>query len=776
MMVSTASPFFKRSEKTFRGSRRVSQTAEGDCVRSMAKPFPAKIGVILLAAFLLLLTLATLTASAAETVARRPRIGLVLSGGGARGTAHIGVLKVLEELRIPVDVITGTSMGAIVGGFYAAGSSPTEIETLVNSLEWSEAFRDRPPLEDYSFRRKEDSANYLIKFDAGIREGKLALPLGLIQGQNLNFILKSKLIHTATVTDFDRLRIPFRAVAADIETGEAIVLGTGDLAAAIRSSMSIPGVFAPVDLDGRLLIDGGIADNLPVDVARRMGADIVIAVNIGTLRRPREKLTSAMTITAQVMTILIQKNTDEQIASLGAKDILLQPTLGDIGSSDFAKAPEAIRIGEEEARRTIPRLAELSLPPAAYQHWLAVQRRQPVPLPVIAGMVVNNNSKIGEGVVRAQIRTKPGEPLNLDTLEKDIKRIYSIDTFEKVDFRLREKDGETGLLISTKDKSWGPHYLRFGLSLMDDLNGSNGYNLSASLTSTALNRLGAEWENEIQIGDTPRFFSEFYQPLDESLRYFIAPRVEYKSWNINNYSEGVLLSQYRATAIEAGLDIGRQFENWGQIRLGLRRGYGNVGIRVGLSEPEAKFNSGSIYTSFSYNRLDNFNFPNRGTAIDLIWNIPRTELGSDFSGNGLMANWLSAKTIARHTFLASFTIQSTLSSEAPLQNSYALGGFINLSGYAADELSGQHTGLARLIYYYRLASAGLGEFQMPLYAGFSLEAGNAWATRSDISGKTLIYAGSLLLGAETYLGPVYLAYGQAEGGRHSLYLLLGHKF
>ena len=289
------------------------------------KPFLAKISTILLTAILLLLTLATVTGAAAETASRRPRIGLVLSGGGARGAAHIGVLKVLEELRIPVDVITGTSMGAIVGGFYAAGSSPAEIEAMVNSLEWSEAFRDRPPLEDYSFRRKEDSANYLIRFDAGVREGKLALPRGLIQGQNLNFILKSRLIHTATVTDFDRLRIPFRAVAADIETGEAVVLGTGDLAEAIRASMSIPGVFAPVELDGRLLVDGGIADNLPADVARSMGADILIAVNIGTLRRPREKLTSAMTITAQVMTILIQKNTDEQIAALGAEDILLHP-------------------------------------------------------------------------------------------------------------------------------------------------------------------------------------------------------------------------------------------------------------------------------------------------------------------------------------------------------------------------------------------------------------------------------------------------------------------
>lgn len=740
--------------------------------RGIANPFFAPIATVVL----ILLCAALPAAAAVEPEPGRPRIGLVLSGGGARGAAHIGILKVLEELRIPVDVIAGTSMGAIVGAFYAAGSSPGEIEAMVSGMSWNEAFRDRPPLEDLSFRRKEDSANQLVKFDAGIHDGKLTLPRGLVRGQNLAFILKSRLIHTAMVTDFDRLRIPFRAVAADIETGEAVVLSAGDLAEAIRASMSIPGVFAPVELGDRLLVDGGIADNLPAGVVRSMGADVLIAVNIGTLRRPREKLNSAMTITAQVMTILIQKNTDTQIATLGPKDILIQPALGDIGSSDFDKAPEAIRIGEGEARRLSPRLSGLSLPPAAYGAWLAGQRRQPAALPVIASLSIDNRSPVADEVVRAQIRTRAGEPLNLSTLEGDLKRVYSIDTFEKADFHLREINGQTALLIEAREKSWGPHYLRFGMGLSDDFDGGAGYNISASLTSTALNRLGAEWQNMIQIGDTPRFFSEFYQPVDESLRYFIAPRVEYKSWNINNYSDGVLLSQYRVYAAEAGLDVGRQFENWGQIRLGLRRGYGKVGVRIGPDEPEVRFNSGAVYTAFSYNRLDNFNFPRRGTVADIVWMIPRKELGSDFSGNGLAVNWLSATTFDRHTFLTGFNIQSVLSSEAPLQNSYALGGFLNLSGYADGELSGQHTGVARLIYYYRLAGTGLGEFHMPLYAGFSLEAGNAWATRGDISGRTLIYAGSLLVGADTYLGPIYLAFGQAEGGHRSLYLYVGHKF
>jgi NTE family protein len=705
-----------------------------------------------------------------------PRVGLVLSGGGARGTAHIGVLKVLEELRIPIDVIVGTSMGAIVGGMYAAGSSPDEIEQLVTSIQWNEAFMDRPALEDLSFRRKQDSAGQMIKFDAGIRNGRLSLPLGLVQGQNLNFILKSQLLHAALIDDFDRLMVPFRAVAADIETGKAVIMGKGDLAAAIRASMSIPGVFAPVEMDGRLLVDGGIANNLPVDVARNMGVDVLIAVNVGTLRRSRENLTSAMMITTQVMTILIQKNTDEQAATLREGDFLLQPELGSVGSGDFGKASEAIRAGEEVARRAADRLRKLALPEKSYALRLAAQRRLPFTMPVVSSVSISNNSPIADEVVQAQCRTRAGDTLDLKTLEEDLKRIYSVYTFEKVDFRLTDRDGNKGLVIDAKEKSWGPSYLRLGLGIEDDFRGSAGYNVSVDLTATSLNRLGAEWKSHLQMGDTPRFFTEFYQPLDSGLNYFIVPRGEYRSWNINSYSEKLTISQYRATLFEAGVDIGRQFGNWGQLCLGLRRGYGDVGVRIGSPQPNVAFDTGYLWGAFAYDRLDSFNFPRKGTSADLSLMISRTELGSDSDGKGLAANVITAFSKWRHTILAGLSVQTSLDSDALLQNRYSLGGFLNLSGFAQDELSGQHTGLARLIYYYELGSTGLGEFRMPLYIGGSMEAGNAWESKGDISARTLVYAGSLLIGAETYLGPVYLAYGVAEEGQRSIYLYVGHKF
>ena len=296
-------------------------------------------GVIPKLKFLIVgMVIATVVATAVDINAttpvpeKQPRIGLVLSGGGARGMAHVGVIQVLEEMKIPIHCVAGTSMGAIVGGLYAAGMSPAEMEKFVTSMEWNEAFKDKPPPSELSFRRKQEAADYLINFDLGYKDGKFAIPKGLLQGQNLNLILKSLLFHTETIDDFNKLNIPFRAVATDIETGDAVIMGKGDLVKAIRASMSIPGVFAPVEIDGKILVDGGVANNLPIDVARQMGADVVIAVDISTKLSTRKQLTSSVEITAQLTSIMIQRNTAEQIKTLGEEDILIQPELGDLGS------------------------------------------------------------------------------------------------------------------------------------------------------------------------------------------------------------------------------------------------------------------------------------------------------------------------------------------------------------------------------------------------------------------------------------------------------------
>ncbi len=270
---------------------------------------------------LVLLLLLPLSALAAEA---RPKIGLVLSGGAARGLAHIGVLKALDEQGIQIDAIAGTSMGAVVGGLYASGYTPAELERIALEMDWQQALSDAPPRKDVPFRRKQDDRDFLVKQKISFRDdGTLGLPLGVIQGQNLAMVLESLLVHTSDNRDFDKLAIPFRAVSTDIATGEKVVFRKGHLPQAIRASMSIPAVFAPVEIDGRLLVDGGMVDNIPVDVARDMGVDVVIVVDIGNPLRDRKDLSTVLDVMNQSITLMTRKNSEAQLATLKPGDVLI---------------------------------------------------------------------------------------------------------------------------------------------------------------------------------------------------------------------------------------------------------------------------------------------------------------------------------------------------------------------------------------------------------------------------------------------------------------------
>lgn len=283
----------------------------------------------------------------------RPKIGLVLSGGGARGAAHVGVLKVLEQNHIPVDYIAGTSFGAIVGGLYAAGYSAAELEEILANIDWKNSLSGRASREESSFRRKQDDNGFLIKFKIGIKDGKLKLPSGLITPNNLRLTLQDLINEVVNVDDFDDLKIPFRAVATDLETGGAVVLDHGSLASAIVASMAVPALFPPVEYEGRLLVDGGVSNNVPVDVAREMGADIVIVVDISTPMMKKDDIESFTKVIDQLMLIMTNQNTAVQLASLSEKDILIRPDLDDIGFADFERALEAIPRGEESAQRVL---------------------------------------------------------------------------------------------------------------------------------------------------------------------------------------------------------------------------------------------------------------------------------------------------------------------------------------------------------------------------------------------------------------------------------------
>lgn len=704
----------------------------------------------------------------------RPRIGLVLSGGGARGAAHVGVLKVLEELRIPIDIITGTSMGSVTGGLYAYGYSPLELEEKLVTTDWIDVFQDNPLRAQRNLRRKQDDYNYLIKLEAGFKNGSFKLPTGLIQGQKLDLMLRS--LMPDAPDNFDELPIPFRAVAQDIESGEVVAMGTGDIVSAMRGSMTIPGVFAPVEREGRLLVDGGFANNLPVQLARAMGADILIVVDLSGELLKRDKLTSPLSILNQNMGFMIKRNTRAQLAALGDKDILIQPDLNTFSSTDFWRVAEMIKQGSIAARLQTSRLGQHSLTESDYQARAnRLRSRQPV-AKMINKIVLDNDSKLAPEVIKSYITVKPGERLNIASLEKDIQRLYGLNIFEQVSYEITGPDDSAVLTIHIRKKSWGPNYIRFGLNLESNFQGSSRYNLASSITSTPINSYGGEWRTELQIGSDQYISTEFYQPLDEAQDYFARANATYSELHFARYQDGEQLSDYKNSSATLNLSLGRNFSNHTQFQVGVIKGKGDTDLLIGSRPaPEQDFNLGAGYVSLAYDQLDSVNFPKHGALSSVRWVSSRESLGADVDQDSVAINTLWAKTWGRNTFILWAGLTGVVESDTPAADSFALGGFLNLSGYRKQELTGRYAGIARLIYFNKMGG-NESLFNIPFYVGGSLEAGNTWNNKDDISTSSLKTAGSLIVSFDTPVGPLYLAKGFANGGNSEYYFFLGRSF
>jgi NTE family protein len=714
----------------------------------------------------------------------RPRICVVLSGGGARGMAHIGVLKVLEELKIPIDCIAGTSMGAIVGGLYASGMTAVEIDATMRSLDWQEAFRDAPPRRDLAFRRKQDDRNFLVRLPLGLKHRQILLPKGFIQGQKLQQTLRQLTLPFSSSTDFDLLPTPFRAVATDLETGAAVVMDKGDLAIAMRASMSAPGVFAPVESNGRLLVDGGLAENLPVSVARAMHADVLIVSDVSFPLQPRAALDSALSISNQMLAILVRKDSDHQRASLTPRDILIEPNLEWATATDFTAPNAVIARGESAARGVTARLSTYSVGDSAYRDYLARRATREPGLPLIKFVRVDDDSKRYEKTIQAEMQPLVGKPLDLDQVGKHITDLYGLGNFETLDYSLVEQgDGaarESGLELRARRKSWGPNYLRFGLNLEDDFQGNSRYNAAARFVLTEINDLGAELLTDLQIGSDPKIVSEFYQPLDASRTWFAAPSARIEARDLKVFKKNLEVADFRDREVEADLDIGRTLGNWGEIRWGLHRTNGLTRVRFGNPAlVNQQYNNGEYFFKFSYDRLDNVHFPRDGQTFNLQWDANRTDLGADIPSDRVRADWLMARSRGRNTLLIWTSAGSTLDGDykpTDLPEFYFLGGFFNLSGLAPSSLIGPHYAIARAIYFRKIGRGGEGFFEFPAYIGMSLELGNTWEHRGDINLRSARKDASVFFAFDTFLGPVYLGSGYDEAGTAGFYLFLGRTF
>lgn len=722
----------------------------------------------------LLLCLLPLSVLAAETP--RPKVGLVLSGGAARGLAHIGVLKALEEQGIKIDAIAGTSMGAVIGGLYASGYKIDELEKLALEIDWQQALSDAPPRADVPFRRKQDDRDFLVKQKLSFRDdGSLGLPLGVIQGQNLSLLLESLLAHTSDTRDFDKLPIPFRAVATDIASGEKVVFRKGHLPQVIRASMSIPAVFAPVELDGRLLVDGGMTDNIPLDVAREMGVDVAIVVDIGTPLRSRKQLNTVVDVLNQSITLMTRRNSEEQLAALHPNDVLIEPPLASFGVTDFGKAEEMIDAGYRATRILDARLASLR-PAEPVDAQLNAARAPGQRTPIITAIKVENDSKVGDDVIRYYIRQRIGEPLDMGRLQTDMGTLYGLDYFEQVQYRVVHKGDEHTLVIRARGKRSGTDYLRLGLNLSDDMQGDSAFNIGASYRVNGINRLGAEWLTRLQIGDQQELYTEFYQPLDVGSRYFIAPYAAIESQNVEAILDNDPVAEYRLERYGFGLNVGRQIGNSGEIRFGVGEAWGKADVRIGDQDlPSESFNEGFYQLKYSFDSLDNVYFPHAGEDIGLAFRQFEPELGSDQRYRQWEFKLDKALSAGPDTFVLGGRYGRTLDQANVVTSSFLLGGARQLSGFREDALSGQNASLLRAVYYRRLTPRSYLPLDFPLYVGGSLERGRAWNNDNEFD-SGYINAASVFLGFDTPLGPLNFSYGFNDDDQQAIYMNLGQTF
>jgi len=703
------------------------------------------------------------------------RTCLVLGGGGARGAAHIGVLKVLEREHVPVDCIAGTSMGAIVGGLYAAGYRADEIERVLRGIDWKDMFRDDPPRAELPMRRKEDELRLLGGIELGLREGRIAFPRGAVQGQKLHLLLRRLLLATLDITDFDHLPVPFRAVATELATGQKVVFGDGDLAMAIRASMSVPAAFAPIRYRERLLVDGGVADNVPVDVARGLGATRLIVVNVSEPLTGEDKLDSPFAIANQMLTALMKRETDAQLATLGTSDLLIVPELGDLGSAQFDRAPEAVAAGMAAAEAMLPALHRYAVDQTVYAAFDARHRRLPFDPPLIAFLDVQDDRSRTAGYVRNRLSTLVGKRLDVDRLEHTLGEAYGEGSYERITYTLERRDGEAGLAVQPVDKGWGPNFLRLGLRLSDDFAGRNSYQLTGEANFTGLNDLGGESRNRIQLGEVTGLHAEYYQPFGRTGEYYIAPYFDYRAFDFPLTVDGDLdYASYRRSRALLALEVGYTPDaSW---RVSGTLGYGRDAMDLSVgppSLPEHRSNRiGGIDLRLTHDDLDDTGFPTRGTRWDLSQEFLLPALGAEKRADIFRAAWDRAFTSGANHWLVGARVASSGGQSGVLASYSPIGGLANLSGYTENQVFAPQTALARLVYYRRLTDAAH-LFSVPVYLGASLEAGGYWQRRRDVGREGLRGAGSMFIGVDTFLGPMLFGYGHAEGGNNAFYLTFG---
>lgn len=722
---------------------------------------------------------ATTTApDASASAPQRPRVGLVLAGGGAKGGSHVGVLKVLEEMHVPIDCIAGTSMGALVGGGYASGIPAKGLEDFVTGIDWKSVVGGVGKRDLQTIEQKRAGVTYSNDIELGLKDGRVQLPAGIVNTSSIEDLLRTYVARARAQTDFDKLPIPFRAVATDMISGKMVVLDSGDLATAMRASMAIPGAFAPVETEKYVLSDGGMVRNIPVDVARGLCADVVIVVNLVEEEVKREKLKTALQLAGRSTDVMIVANENLQLESLTDRDIRIDVIMGDITTADFERVPDTIPLGEKAARGMADRLAALAVPPARYQAWRdSVTAGQGLEAR-LADVKYLGLERVNPEYLETRAEVKAGDTVDTAKISDEAQRMSALQEFESVSYTLTGDPTNPTLEWWPKEKAYGPRYLKFDLGLYGSEGGDLGFVIYGKHTRTWLNSLGAEWRNEVQLGYFNNLSTAFYQPLDVAQRFFIEPRAFYvRSWE-DVFLDNERLATYKFSDLGATIDLGANLGDDAQVRIGYLYAERKAEVETGSTLlPEDERTDAGLTATATFDSRDTAFNPTRGLAAALEYMYSDESLGGDLDWQRVELGIGLALPVRKDVVWVTIAGGSDLDTDLPLDRSFMLGGPGSLPGFELGELRVTDYWTAGGSYLWKIKDI-MSIRGQALYAGVRLTAGQVFGRLEEYVSPSFdeddtIYGASLYVAGRTQAGPLTVGIATTSADSWALWIAVG---
>lgn len=710
------------------------------------------------------------TLSGTSVQAERPSIGLALSGGGARGLAHIGILRWFAEQRIPIDYIAGTSMGGLVGGLYAGGVDPESLRELIQGEPWSGVLRAAPTYSDLSYRRKEDRRRFPGILQLGWRDG-LKIQSGLSDAHFIGLLISRLSVPYSFVSDFDALPIPFRAVATDLVSGERVILGEGSLAQALEATIAIPGVFPPVEINGQILVDGGLLNNLPTDVVRKMGADVVIAVNVGTPLMDKESLSSFFGILDQSIGVMMLENVRQNLL---LADIILTPDLQHYGSGDFASGEALIELGYQSAQAKQVILQGLSVNQDEWDRYRnrRESRKMKDGLEPTFVEVEGTNGR-GQEEISRRLSGHAGRSLDTDALESDLNSIYGLGRYRSLDYRGILRDGRKGLRVGVHSKTHGPPFINLGLEINGAETDNVRFGFNSRITFLDVGGPGTEWRVDLGVGSRLLAATEFYRPLGAG--FFVAPRSFAERTVIDLFQSGARTSEYRSTSRGVGVDLGFDFGNkTDEIRLGYQISHLDADTRIGSPLlPTLEGPVGMTSLRWVHDGLDSSIIPRQGWRIRLEprWYFQSPQVSGGFPQTRVKLALFRKVREWGSVFLLGEGA-TTFDDTAPPAQQLTLGGPLRLGAFGSQEFRGSRLVFSSQGYIHHIASLSpfLGG---KIYAGLWHEVGAVFERDGPRDYRSVISTGFL---ADTFLGPALIGASWGEAGQRRLYFSVGSLF